>query len=199
MSSYRQGDTIIEVILAVAVFSMVAVGAISIMNSGVSIAQQSLEITLVRSEMKVQAETIRYIHQRFIDGDSVATAEWNKMVDDRAQPAPTEYGALTANNRCLSVSSLDQPYALNVNQIDDSSRFITDRIRPTGTTGSTLPYAHFDSDAAVPTSYGLWVETVRRQPTQNFVDFHIRACWDSVGKSIPTTLGTIVRLYVPQD
>lgn len=199
MSSYRQGDTIIEVILAVAIFSMVAVGAISIMNSGVSIAQQSLEITLVRSEMKVQAESVRYIHQQYIDGDTTATAEWEKMVDDQAQTAPTAYGALTSNGRCLPGSSLDQPYALDVNQVDDSSRFMTTRIRTTGSAGSSLPYAHFDSDGASPTSYGLWIETVRKDVNQNFVDFHIRACWDSVGKAIPTTLGTIVRLYVPEE
>ena len=55
-----KGDTLVEVILAVTVFSMVAVGTISIMNKGVAIAQHSLEISLVRQQIDAQAEMLRY-------------------------------------------------------------------------------------------------------------------------------------------
>ena len=50
-SMFNRGDTIVEVVFAVTIFSMVTVGAISIMNKGVAIAQQSLEITLVRQNV----------------------------------------------------------------------------------------------------------------------------------------------------
>jgi prepilin-type N-terminal cleavage/methylation domain-containing protein len=31
-----------------------------------------------------------------------------------------------------------------------------------------------------------------------YYDFHIRTCWNSLGRSTPTTIGTIVRLYNPE-
>jgi type II secretory pathway pseudopilin PulG len=50
---------------------------------------------------------------------------------------------------------------------------------------------------------GLWVIAVRGgriypndQP--EYFDFHIRTCWNAVGKIAPTTVGTIVRLYNPE-
>ena len=56
-----RGDTIIEVLLGITIFSMVAVGAMAVMNRGAAIAQQSLEITLARQQVDVQAEMLRYI------------------------------------------------------------------------------------------------------------------------------------------
>lgn len=197
MNKVRSGDTIIEVILAVTIFSMMAVGAISIMNSGVSVAQRSLEITLVRSEMKAQAEGLRYIHQQYMSGDSTATAEWNKIINERTQESPSAYGALNIKNQCLSSSELKQPFALDIDNINKQSQFMSTRIEPTGSAGSLLPYAHFDNGSSTAIGYGLWVESVRKSSSQNYVDFHIRACWDTIGESVPTTLGTIVRLYVP--
>ena len=59
---FEQGDTIVEVLFAVVVFALVAVGSMSIMNQGTATAERSLEITLVRQQMDAQAEAIRYIH-----------------------------------------------------------------------------------------------------------------------------------------
>src|SRR5664279_89500 len=61
-----RGDTIIEVLFAVAIFSMIAVGSLSIMNQSLATAQRSLEITLVRQQMDAQAETLRYVNQAYI-------------------------------------------------------------------------------------------------------------------------------------
>jgi type II secretory pathway pseudopilin PulG len=63
---HERGDTIIEVLFAVTVFAMVAVGAMTIMNQGTATAQRSLEVTLVRQQIDAQAEAIRYIHQAYV-------------------------------------------------------------------------------------------------------------------------------------
>ncbi|MCL1839632.1 type II secretion system GspH family protein [Candidatus Saccharibacteria bacterium] len=50
---------------------------------------------------------------------------------------------------------------------------------------------------------GIWIVAVKggtrdpntRQP--EYFDFHIRTCWHSVGRYVPSTIGTIVRLYNP--
>lgn len=57
----QRGDTIIEVILAVTIFSLVAVGALTLMNSGTSMSQRSLETTLVRQQIDTQAELLRFV------------------------------------------------------------------------------------------------------------------------------------------
>ena len=45
---HERGDTIIEVMFAFVLFSMVIVGAFMIMNQGMALAQRSLEVTQVR-------------------------------------------------------------------------------------------------------------------------------------------------------
>ena len=64
--SSQRGDTLIEVMFAFAIFALVAVGSLTIMNQGIAAAQRSLEITLVRAQMDAQAEAIRYIHQAYV-------------------------------------------------------------------------------------------------------------------------------------
>ena len=59
-----RGDTIIEVVMAVAMFSMLAIGIMALMNSGIAMAQRSLELTLVRQQIDSQAEMLRYIHDK---------------------------------------------------------------------------------------------------------------------------------------
>ena len=54
------GDTLIEVMFATTVFSLVVVSSLSLMNQGVASAQRSLEITTVRQQMDGQVETLRF-------------------------------------------------------------------------------------------------------------------------------------------
>jgi hypothetical protein len=57
-------------------------------------------------------------------------------------------------------------------------------------------------------SEGLWVYTVESSKKTwsdvmhtdlpDYYDFHIRACWYAPASAIPSTIGTIVRLYNPR-
>lgn len=62
----KRGDTMIEIIFSVTIFCVLAVGAIAMMNGGVSAAQASLEITMARNEIDAQAEAIRFVHNSFL-------------------------------------------------------------------------------------------------------------------------------------
>jgi|GEM_PF-209994 len=67
----RAGDTLIEVTLAVGIFSLVAIGVVAVMSGGTSSAQTSLEATLAREEIDTQAEALRFIQSSYIaDKDS---------------------------------------------------------------------------------------------------------------------------------
>ncbi len=68
----RVGDTLIEVTLAVGVFSMVAIAAVTVLSNGTSDAQTALETTLAREEIDTQAEALRFIQNAYIaDKDNV--------------------------------------------------------------------------------------------------------------------------------
>ena len=61
----KKGDTLIEVTLAVGIFSMIAIAVTAVMSSGTAGAQTALETTLTREEIDTQAEAIRFIHTSY--------------------------------------------------------------------------------------------------------------------------------------
>lgn len=61
----KRGDTLVEVVFAIAIFSLVASISITLMNAGLSTAQASLEVTMAREEIDAQAEAIRFVHNSF--------------------------------------------------------------------------------------------------------------------------------------
>jgi type II secretory pathway pseudopilin PulG len=201
----ERGDTIIEVLFAVAVFAMVAVGAMAIMNQGTAIAQRSLEITQVRQQIDAQTEAIRYIHQAYVatyqqNGTPTGTAaQWSEMIATYGVGGPSDFSQLANNATCPPTVPAERPFVLNARlaRISNVSPTMTP---PTG--GSLPPFAHvvYNNDSSVNSVYGIWIEAVPSVDSDGpgFVDFHIRACWDSPGSSVPTTLGTIVRLYEPR-
>lgn len=198
--SHERGDTIIEVLFAVTVFAMVAVGSLSIMNQGTGSAQRSLEITLVREQINAQAEAIRFIHQAYVTSyqKNVApngiAAQWTAM-KAKARANASDFGALE-NNQCPQAAP-DNAFVLNAKTAEVSTAPVT--MRPPE--GSSLPpFAQVAYNGnTITQSYGMWVESIPSEATEpvRFVDFHIRACWDSPGAAVPVTLGTIVRLYEP--
>ena len=77
MRKFNRGDTLVEVLLGVTIFSLVAVIALETMNRGMAIAQYSLETTLVRQQVDAQAEMLRYAHDMKND-------TWKKLVDNNS-------------------------------------------------------------------------------------------------------------------
>ena len=204
----QAGDTLIEVLFAVTVFAMVAVGSLSIMNQGIASAERSLEITLVRQQIDAQAEAIRYIHSAYVagfnnDGSAPAgvAAEWPKMTSKatgRGADVASDFGKLSQDGRCPTAVPGQHPFVLNARQATVWTGVPT-MAAPVG--GSLPPFSQvaYNGDSSVNQAYGIWVEAVPITSTNGpgFVDCHIRACWDAPGRSVPVTLGTIVRLYEP--
>lgn len=197
-----KGDTIIEVMFAFAIFSLVAVGSITVMNQGISSAQRSLETTLVRQQMDAQAEAIRFIHQSYVanyhtDASLSGTAaEWENMTVNHGSETASEFGV--EGQTCPDSAPGENPFVVNARTAEvwssEPSMYPSD--------GSMPPFAQvfYGGTNNIQQAYGIWVEAV---PSDNdtgpgFVDFHIRACWEALGSSVPATLGTIVRLYEPR-
>lgn len=205
----QKGDTLIEVMFAFAIFALVAVSSLTIMNQGVAAAQRSLEITLVRAQMDAQAEAIRYIHQAYVAAYHKGgpapigiAGEWVKMTSkasgkgvDKASP----FGQ-TSGSVCPTTTPGLRPFILNAR----TAKIWGSVPLSSAPAGASLPpFAQviYNSDSSISQAYGIWVEAVPSSVDPNgtgFVDFHIRSCWSGTGSSAPVTLGTIVRLYEPR-
>jgi len=204
----QRGDTLIEVLFAVAIFAMIAVGSLTIMNQGTASAQRSLEITLVRQQIDAQAEAIRYIHQAYIaayqkhGGIITGTAaQWINMTNKatgKGADGASVFGQ-TTGVVCPTNAPGQKPFLLNART---ATIWGTTPPMSAPAGASVPPFAQiiYNDDSSISTSYGLWIEAVPSSGGNGpgFVDFHIRACWESPGTVAPMTLGTIVRLYEPR-
>lgn len=201
----QRGDTLIEVLFAISVFSFVIVGALALMNQGTAASQRSLEITLVRQQIDAQAETLRFMHGSYVavyqtgisfnttDGTTSPAEEWSRIVTDGLVAGGTS-GVSDCPATTPTGSFVVDP--LNVRFISSSNKTLP------GTTFAQIQHA---ADGSFSDAPGLWIEAVRsedstdtNQSNTGFIDFHIYACWEGTGMSIPSTQGTIVRLYEPR-
>lgn len=189
MRKFNRGDTLVEVLLGVTIFSLVAVVALETMNRGMAIAQYSLETTLVRQQVDAQAEMLRYAHdmkndtwKKLVDNNSVSVSvvndnEGNLGVEKCPDDFSTKEFALAATPSLASkISILNNP----------------------GDYKAAETYARVDSDTKK--TYGISVRLVKPSTTtgsrdSNKYDAYIKACWMPVGSKMPATIGTIVRLY----
>lgn len=173
--SQQRGDTIVEVMVAFAVFTLIAVGSVTVMNRGLALAQRSLEVTLVREQIDGQAELLRYVRD-------TSSTEWGAikahLAADGGDDCPIR-GNLPAAAFYMNVETNGA-----VKSVGD----IASRQFPVVDTYSWVTLGNS------PRTQGLWIVPVR-VGASNAYDMHIHACWDSVGSDQPVTLGTIVRLY----
>ena len=196
---FVQGDTIIEVIFAVTIFSALAVSALSVMNRAIGTAQRSLEISLVRQEMNNQAEILRFIHNASMSGSATPpSATWNSVIANQniitdAQLATL--GSLTSN--CQPPAST-RAFVVNPRTLE----LVTNSTQNMFTSAQTYSQLRYNTSDAITTNgvQGIWVQQLRGvSGGVDYRDFHIRACWAAPGSNVPVTLSTIVRLYVPNN
>lgn len=177
-----RGDTIVEVILAFALFTLIAVGALAIMNRGANMADRSLELTLVREQIDAQADILRYAR------DTKATA-WQDIKSNLGTAASAT-AELTA---CPDASQLPDA-AFSVNLATDGSVSRTP-LKNADSIFSTTPTSSNFAFRGAPTVAGMWTVPVEVEGNPGTYDMYIRACWYPPGSSSPEVLGTIVRLY----
>jgi len=254
----RRGDTLIEVLFSILVFSLVAIITVNLMNNGISTAQRSLEITMARTEIDAQAEALRFVHHSFLNEHKFASgvkqydALWQKIVDNARSPdtsgkfansfndidtceqiyEPTaDYGvvkgkAFVLNTRLIHPESTlylgdKATETINYNdllkemvvfpdaKVADSKfqptplypRIIYRPLSKTTDKNSSDDLKEQSTYRQIALAEGIWVFAVKSsdqlggQP--QFYDFYIRTCWHSIGRQVPSTIGTIIRLYNP--
>lgn len=182
--SNQRGDTIIEVVLALAVFALVTVSMFAIMQRGSASAYDSLERTQVRLLLNQQAEWLNFLRDQYLDVTSAEGAIlpdtpadiWNDIRAAAATSIPTE-------GSCTDTAS--NPF------------FITQ----TATGGYTLSTTLSAATGMPSPGQGLWIQKVNAPSgggvkKTNYYDFYVMACWPSTTGS-NQTLSSVVRLYAP--
>ncbi|MBQ6355113.1 hypothetical protein IJJ18_01685 [Candidatus Saccharibacteria bacterium] len=107
----KRGDTMIEVLFAIAVFALVSVLSIIVMNSGVATVEATLELSMARNEIDAQSEALRYIHNSFL-------SEREFVNDELGQPYANIWKELKKN-----INSADSDAILPLSINDCKTRY----------------------------------------------------------------------------
>lgn len=173
----ERGDTLVEVLMAIVILSMVIVGTLTIMSRGLAAAQVALEHSQVRLGVNSQMEMLRFARDSYLSNPaSPSGLQWSAIVSG------SNTNTITYNNSC-NVTPSKQGFYLTKNATQVT------RTNYTASAPQTI---------AVP-GQGMWVETVASAPavTPAYVDFVIRACWQGSGSAGQQRTVTAVRLYDP--
>jgi type II secretory pathway pseudopilin PulG len=205
----EKGDTIVEVLFAISIFSMIVVMALSLMNQGTATARRTFEIAQVREQIDSQAEALRFLHESYITdyrpgityntGDSATTPaeEYYKIIQKVSS------AGLTAASPAGDLTTCPSPAPSGSFAINSRMARVMTTTSSLTTAGSSYAQVTYPAGANSPATFrGVWIEGIRSgggAGTVGFIDFHIRACWRAVGVSVPLNLATIVRLYEPRS
>lgn len=198
----QAGDTLIEVLFAFSVLSLVIIGALSIMNQGTIASQRSLETTLVREEIDGQATTLRFLHDAYIaqfhpgavPTDGTPAKEWYTMVSNLTATTPSTVGGTATCPTPPSGSFVLDPVTAKYQGVDAKLA-----------QAQTFAQLAYNTSGVFTESDGIWIEGILSTKVQtdvnqqnvSYIDFHINACWAGPGQGPVMTIGTIVRLYEP--
>lgn len=108
----KKGDTLIEVTLAVGIFSMVAISVVAVMVSGTSNTQTALETTLAREEIDTQAEALRFIHSAYLadeGSEDPYTKLWEEITNHAYTPNKSATDALVQQYNPTSCQEIFDP------------------------------------------------------------------------------------------
>lgn len=75
------GDTLVEVALAIGIFSLVAIVIVSVISASTSGAQNALEVTITREDLDSQAEALRFIHDSYVSGSQSKDTTQNNYAE----------------------------------------------------------------------------------------------------------------------
>lgn len=194
MSKYQKGETIIELVIAFAIFSLAAVGTIAILNKGIAATQRNLEATLVRQQVDSQADLLRYLHDTH-------SPVWTALIAP-ANTTPTPAPITDDSTSCPTTGSSTLAKGFYIKPTINADPTLTSfaiQYLSAATYSQPQTYAKIDYASGAAKSEGLWIQVSEAEndsgsPVRAY-DFYIHTCWPSVGLDTPMTLGTIVRLY----
>ncbi len=182
-SNRSRGDTLVEVLMAIVVLSVIIVGAITVMSRGLKAAQLAVEHTQVRFQVNAQTDMLRYLRDGYI-------------ADSKSTPGLTWSSLFTAAPIYANTTASNYNNATTCNVTAGKSGFYL-------TQAGGVVSVNLFNPASQPTSYalpgqGMWMEITRSTGiSPAYVDVLVRACWSGIGDSTDQQSVTALRLYDP--
>lgn len=187
----QSGDTLIEVLMAIVILSVVIVGAIGLMNSGVSSNLTATEHTKVQLLISGQANQLSYIRDDYVNkiaiGQSIAAgtpaATWRTLIR-------------TSNNYISGTTPGDKNSSACTPQTARPFYLKNNPLTPMIPTIEDFSAGNKPQTYATP-GEGLWIEGYRSASSVNpgYIDFIIRACWEPASNSVTQREAMVTRLY----
>lgn len=187
----QSGDTIVEVMLAAAVLSVVMAGAFTLTNRATRLAQSANERTEVSNLLQREAELIR---AKVAQSGSTF---WTTLDD----PISGYYGNgyLRANPNenkdiCASNSPIVDPNSFYMKTFDLVDPTNLDYLEPTSSIYADSPTLLMVDDVATDI-YSVWIEAASEPvAVPTYTDFYIYACWKGIGGEGMQSSGLVMRL-----
>ncbi|RWZ79527.1 MAG: type II secretion system protein [Candidatus Chaera renei] len=181
----QRGDTLVEVLLAVGILSVVIVSATIMMNRGLQSAQAALEHSQVRAWVTAQAELLQYARDSYVAAPPSSRGGYPASL----WPQILSYQNSAGGDNCQPGGN---PFYLTFDPAAPSDQQV--QVKAFNPVTGSKPVS-----IASPGD-GLWIEAVAGTSTSiGYTDFFIRACWSPVSSSGPMQESkTVVRLYNAQ-
>lgn len=173
----QSGDTLIEVLLSIVILGAIIVGAITIMNRGLSAGQTAVEHSQVRLSVVGQIEMLRKARDDYaINPLSENGLAWQQIVNLVPVSAVLSY-----NETCDKTQPADDFY-----------------LTQTATSIQRQAFNDVVPTLAAFPGEGMWIEGQKSLASAEkaYVDFIVRACWQGPGSGQQRSV-TAVRLYDP--
>jgi len=182
MKRLQRGDTLIEVMLAIVILSMIIVTSITLTGFGIGQTESAVEHSQVRTALNGQGDILEYLRDQYIaTGHSGGgpSGTWTTILSMYLNntAAPTEVDTC---NKGQHAFYLKQTVAGNTLSAASISTLI----------GSATGYAQ--------PGQGIWIDAYRPViPGGNpkYIDFVIKGCWSPIGNGPQQQEASIVRLY----
>lgn len=182
MNNQERGDTLVEVLIAIAILSAAIVGGLGIMNFGYSIANNAVERTQVQASMNSQLALISYARDAFI----------------RSNKQPTDGGsrAWQAIMGYVTNGAVNTNVCNGITPQSSGGFYIKEDITALDT-ASVTAFNNATATTFAQPGNGMWVEGRQAGGSVNYIDFYVKSCWSPVGANANETSRTVMRLYVP--
>ena len=177
----QRGDTLVEVLVATVVLTIVLAGAYAIANRATRINQTSIERTEVANQLNEQAELLRAVRD---DHDGTPGSMWSDIV-------------LFAQSSSVGPHDCSNPVADNAFYLTTQGGILGEP--EVFSRGGSTPLGR--ADDAYPDQedlFDVWIVadyiTNTGSDLDNQYEFHVRGCWDGIGGESEQRSEVIFRL-----
>lgn len=176
----ESGDTLVEVLIAIAILAMAVVGGLGVMNFGFGVVLNAVGRTEVQAAVSSQLSLIQYSRDAYARNGRNGTIPGGAAVWEAIKgKVTTTYSSNVCNDDASpATGSLNEPFYVK----EDGN--------------APLGEAPTKANGYASAGNGLWVEAVQ-PPGANYIDFYVKACWEPVAGSNNEESRSTMRLYAP--